>query len=127
MGKMSMLLAVLLVIICSCGQQSGDVQVKPATTENEPAKGLTLFQQNCASCHAMKIDLVGPALAGVTTRWTDKQKLYSFIRNAPEVVKQDKYAKELFEKYNGTAMTSFPNLTDADIDAILSYIESQGK
>jgi cytochrome c2 len=31
--------------------------------------GQALFSSNCASCHAIKKDLTGPALAGVEERW----------------------------------------------------------
>jgi hypothetical protein len=33
----------------------------------------------------------------------------------------DKYANEIFEKFNKTEMQVFPNLTDKDIDDILAY------
>jgi mono/diheme cytochrome c family protein len=114
------------VAIYGCGQQSASVQAQQKTVA-DPVAGRELFQQNCGSCHTVKMDLVGPALAGVTERWPDKEKLYRFIKNAPAVIQEDQYAKELWEKYNRTAMTPFPNLTDADIDAMMAYIEKQSK
>jgi hypothetical protein len=36
----------------------------------------------------------------------------------------DPYANELFNKFNKTAMNTFPQLSDKDIDAILGYISS---
>ena len=33
----------------------------------------------------------------------------------------DKYANEVYEKFNKTAMTPFPNLSDTDINDILAY------
>ena len=87
--------------------------------------GKALFSGNCASCHAVHKDLTGPALAGVEERWGDKKKLHSWIRNNQAFLKTgDKYANDLYVKYNKTAMNLFPNLTDGEIDAILSYIKT---
>jgi cytochrome c2 len=89
------------------------------------ANGQALFSANCASCHAVHKDLTGPALAGVEQRWGDKKKLHSWIRNNQAFLKTgDKYANELYVKWNKTAMNLFPNLTDEEIDAILGYINS---
>ena len=41
--------------------------------------GAAIFQQNCASCHAVNKKLTGPALAGVEDRWSDKAKLHAWI------------------------------------------------
>lgn len=87
--------------------------------------GQALFSANCASCHAVHKTLTGPALAGVEERWGDKNKLHAWIRNNQAFLKTgDKYANDLYLKFNKTAMNLFPNLTDAEIDAILAYIKS---
>jgi cytochrome c551/c552 len=90
------------------------------------ANGQALFSANCASCHAVNKELTGPALAGVEQRWGgDKKKLHAWIRNNQAFLKTgDKYANELYLKYNKTQMNLFPNLTDPEIDAILGYIKS---
>ncbi|HEX8278814.1 MAG TPA: c-type cytochrome, partial [Segetibacter sp.] len=89
------------------------------------ANGQALFSANCASCHAVHKELTGPALAGVEERWGDKKRLYAWIRNNQAFLKTgDKYANELYLKYNKTQMNLFPNLTDPEIDAILAYIKS---
>jgi mono/diheme cytochrome c family protein len=88
--------------------------------------GQQLFSQNCASCHAVHKDLTGPALAGVEERWgNDKARLYSWIRNNQALLKTgDKYANELYVKWNRTPMNLFPNLKDEEIESILTYIKS---
>jgi len=91
------------------------------------AQGKELFMSNCASCHAVKKDLVGPALAGVQDRWPNKKLLYKYIRNSEAVIKENSYAKELWLKWNKTVMTAFPNLKDAEIAAILAYIDEKAK
>jgi mono/diheme cytochrome c family protein len=87
--------------------------------------GKTLFQTNCASCHAIDKKVTGPALRGVEDRWPDKAKLHAWIRNNAAVLKSgDAYANALFLEYNKSSMTTFPTFTDKDIDAILGYVKS---
>ena len=87
--------------------------------------GKALFQQNCASCHAVNKKLTGPALAGVEERWSEKKNLYAWIKNSAAYLKTgDPYANKLYEEYNKVAMNNFPGLADADIDAILAYIKT---
>ncbi len=84
--------------------------------------GKRLFYSNCASCHMVNKDMTGPALKGVESRWPDRQKLFSFIRNSEAMIGNDKYARELWLTWNQTAMPAHPNLTDTDIEYILVYI-----
>lgn len=90
--------------------------------------GMTLFKYNCASCHAknMKAKMTGPALAGVEKRWNGNlDNLRAWIRNSQAYLEtDDDYAKKLYAEYGGSVMTAFPNLTDEEIDAILSYIDA---
>nr|WP_205195217.1 c-type cytochrome [Chitinophaga sp. Cy-1792] len=90
----------------------------------DPNAGKALFQQNCASCHNVHKRVTGPALAGVEGRWSDKKLLHQWIHNSASVLASgDKYANDLFNEYNKTAMTAFPALSDAEIDDILAYIK----
>ena len=87
--------------------------------------GKTLFQTNCASCHAVNKKMTGPALAGVEDRWPDKAKLHAWVKNSAAFLKTgDAYATALYNEYNKTAMNLFPNFTDKEIDAILGYIKT---
>jgi cytochrome c2 len=83
--------------------------------------GETLFKANCASCHKLAENYVGPALEGVVSRWESKELLYDFIRNSQEVISRNTYAKLLFEKYKQSPMMPFPQLKDEDITDILNY------
>jgi mono/diheme cytochrome c family protein len=87
--------------------------------------GKALFQTNCASCHALNKKLTGPALAGLEERgpWADRKKLYAWIRNPAGFAKTDAYAAGLIKEY-GVLMTGFNALTDAEIDAIVTYINT---
>ena len=86
--------------------------------------GGALFQQNCASCHAVNKDLTGPALAGLETRgkWADHKELYAWIHNPTKYMASDPYTQGLKAARGGTMMTGFPQLSEKEIDAIVSYI-----
>lgn len=87
--------------------------------------GKALFQTNCASCHSPFKVIIGPALKGVTDRVTDKKLLYDWIHNNTKVLSQgNPYFTNLYNQYNKTPMNTFPGLSDAEIGAILKYVEA---
>lgn len=87
--------------------------------------GKALFQSNCASCHNPIKQVTGPALKGVTSRVPDQKLLHAWIHNNAAVLASgNKYFNDLYNQFSKTPMNTFPNLTDADIDAILKYIET---
>lgn len=90
-------------------------------------KGQTIFKEYCAQCHSTGNDaIVGPGLQGIQKR-RDVEWLRKWIRNPQKVLdSKDKYAIELYNKFNKTQMSSFWNFTDEDIDAILKYVEEVG-
>ncbi len=86
--------------------------------------GEGLFKANCASCHKVNAKLIGPALAGVESKY-EKEWLYSWIRNSQAMVKAgDPQAVSIFAEYNNSIMTAFPSLTDEHIDNILTYVQA---
>ncbi|HEY0434034.1 MAG TPA: c-type cytochrome [Chitinophagaceae bacterium] len=86
--------------------------------------GQQLFSANCASCHSVTKQLVGPALANVETRgpWGDRKNIYDWVHNSDAFAAKNGYAKDLKATFGGTAMTHFPDLGPKDIDAILDYV-----
>jgi mono/diheme cytochrome c family protein len=87
--------------------------------------GKTLFSNNCAQCHNPVKDGTGPALQGVTQRVPDKKLLYSWIKNNNAVLATgNPYFTKLFNERNKTPMNLFTGLTDAQIDAVLNYVET---
>ena len=92
-------------------------------------KGKTLFTNNCAQCHAVTADkVVGPGLLGVESRVPGKDWLHKWIRNSSAVIATgDAYANQVFNANGKVQMSSFPSLSDADIDGILAYIDQAGK
>jgi len=87
--------------------------------------GELLFKVNCKSCHKIHEDAVGPALLGITKR-QPKKWIYSFIKDSKKMIKKkDPAAIDIYIKYQRAEMISFPDLSNAEIDSILVYIESQ--
>jgi cytochrome c2 len=95
--------------------------------EGDPSNGEKLFKANCTACHALDKQVVGPPLKGVVERvktegGVDTDWLHKWIKDNKSLrASGDKYANEIFEKFNKTEMQVFPNLTDKDIDDILAY------
>lgn len=100
----------------------------PDFPKSEYSEGKHLFKRNCAACHNrnMQDDMTGPALKGTKERWKGREELlYQWIRNSQAVVASgDEYAIQLYNDWNKSVMTAFPNLKDEDIKALLDYIES---
>jgi mono/diheme cytochrome c family protein len=85
--------------------------------------GKKLFNANCAACHKINKRAVGPALKGVSSKY-DKEWLYSWIKNSTAMVNSgDAQAVAIYEEYNGSVMTSFPQLSNTDIDNIIAYTD----
>ena len=84
-----------------------------------------LFAANCASCHKIDRDAIGPALKGALGRWdNDTARIKSFIRSSTQMIERgDPYAVELYEKWNKTAMYSFPKLKGAELDSLLTLMK----
>lgn len=91
--------------------------------------GAALFKTNCASCHSLGSNkLTGPGLEGVTKRVPGKEWLHKWIKNSDALIKAgDPYAVKVFEENNRIPMTTFTNLSDAEIDAIIAYISNPPK
>ena len=95
--------------------------------QGDAKNGEKLFKANCTACHALDKQLVGPALGGVVDKLKKEQNLDTdWIRkwvkdNKALRTSGDKYANEVFAKFNKTEMLAFPNLSDKDIDDILEY------
>ena len=93
------------------------------TQEPDIDKGKSLFNMNCAACHKLNKRAVGPALAGVSQKY-EKEWLYAWIKNSMSMVKAgDPQAVAIYEEYNKSVMTAFPQLSNEDIDNILAYTD----
>ncbi|MFL5808855.1 MAG: cytochrome c3 family protein [Flavisolibacter sp.] len=91
--------------------------------------GEQLFKQYCASCHSVTVDVTGPALGGVLNRgpWAeDKKNVYAWVHDPTGFMSKDPYTQGLKAKYNAM-MTAFPQLKEAEIDAILDFVMTPPK
>ncbi len=112
-----------------CGVGANAENIRSTSRGGEIELGKALFKANCANCHAknMKSKLTGPALGGVEGRWADypREDLYDWIRNSQKMIAEGHpRATELWNEWQPTIMNNYPNLTDAEIESILDYIDA---
>ena len=85
--------------------------VKPIEFSETAIKGKAMFTEYCVQCHKTTDEVeVGPGLKGIQHR-RDVVWLREWIRNSSKLIaSRDKYAVELFKKYNNAPMSTFANL-----------------
>ncbi|MCH2042909.1 MAG: cytochrome c [Saprospiraceae bacterium] len=92
--------------------------------------GKALFLQYCAACHSQKIEfnMTGPRLINIT-KHRSRDWLIRFTRNSSKMVKEeDPFARCVYAEYNNQLMTSMSeDVSDAEINAIYDWIESESK
>ena len=89
------------------------------------SEGEQLFTaKGCNACHSIGGgDLVGPDLAGVTTR-RDAAWLTRWLKEPDKVLAEgDATATELFDKYNKVPMPNL-GLTDSEVASLVAYFAS---
>ena len=88
-------------------------------------EGTQIFQQNCQSCHALDKDLQATMLRGEEGRgpWGDRANLVKWVHNPGAFIPTTPYTVDLQKKW-GSIMPSFPQLSEADINAIFDYVAS---
>lgn len=87
-------------------------------------KGKALFEQQCAACHGLAQDGIGPPLGGVTTSQS-RERLEQWIRDPAKVIASgDVRAAALLRRYKAP-MPSFAQLDRAQVAAILSFVAEQ--
>ncbi|MBT5775601.1 MAG: cytochrome c [Dehalococcoidia bacterium] len=116
--------ALMLVLL------AGGLAMASPDSSSETALGPTqdassLFQTKCSACHTIGGgDIVGPDLAGVTTR-RDRDWLVSWLADPPAMIADgDPIAVELLAQFNNVQMPAL-GLTDADVESLVAYFEEQ--
>jgi cytochrome c2 len=90
------------------------------------AEGEKLFNANCTSCHAINEKVVGPALKDVDKRHNEAW-LIKWIKNSQAMVKSgDAEALKIYNEYNQSVMTAFPQFSDGQVKSILEYVKTGG-
>ncbi|WP_341657832.1 c-type cytochrome [Blattabacterium cuenoti] len=88
--------------------------------------GMELFKKNCTSCHSIDLEkkMIGPALHGVTEK-RNRKWLHQWIKNNKSLRESgDKDALEIYKEYGNIEMNPFPQLSEKQIDDILSFIKN---
>lgn len=85
------------------------------------AKGAEVFELKCVACHKVDERLVGPPLAGVTTKRTPAF-IMNMILNPDEMVKKHPEVKAMLAEFY-VPMT-FQNVSEDDARAILEYLRT---
>jgi mono/diheme cytochrome c family protein/preprotein translocase subunit SecG len=95
-----------------------------ASALGDATAGQALYEANCVSCHSPGADVVvGPGLKGILER-RSIEWLIPWVKNSQAVIASgDKYAVDLFNKYNKAVMTSFA-FSDAEIKNIFAYVQA---
>ena len=87
--------------------------------------GEQLFNAKCAKCHHPVKVVTGPALQNVRTKWEASESdtlIYLWVKNYTDAVKISPYAASV-QKSMPTDMELFTDLDNAQIDAILDYVD----
>lgn len=114
-------LALMLTFSAKSFSQDAPAAEAVVASAGDAVAGKALFNSNCAACHKLDAKMTGPALRGVADKY-DKAWLHKWIKDSQGLIKSgDAAAKKIFEEYNKSVMTAFPQLSDADIDNILAY------
>ncbi|OKL41524.1 c-type cytochrome [Pontibacter flavimaris] len=98
----------------------------PAVQAQDAVAGKAVFDANCAVCHSIDANVVGPALKNVHERRGDEW-LVKFVQNSQELVQAgDKDAVEVFEKFNKMPMPAFgTSLSEDEIKNVIAYIKDE--
>jgi len=100
----------------------------PVAQAQDAVAGKAIFEGNCAACHSIDADVVGPALKDAHKR-RGEEWLIKFIKNSQELVQAgDKDAVALFEKFNKVPMPAFgSSLSDDDIKNVIAFITAESE
>ncbi|WP_244270731.1 c-type cytochrome [Blattabacterium cuenoti] len=102
--------------------EEGKLKADKGDVEN----GMELFKKNCTTCHSIDLEkkMIGPALHGVTER-RNRKWLHQWIKNNKFLRESgDKEALEVYKEYGNIEMNPFPQLSEKQIDDILSFIKN---
>jgi len=89
--------------------------------------GEALFKAKCNTCHMVDKNSTGPILKGVVEKWNDAgegEMLYEWVKNSPNLIASGK--SSMANEIKGFNPTDMPaqQVTNEEIDAILSYVDN---
>ncbi len=87
-----------------------------------------LFKAQCATCHNPHKDGTGPKLSGVRSAWESEtgsgDAIIEWVQNWEGAAAKYPYAAGVAQK-KATKMNKFPNLSAAQVTAILDWVDAQ--
>ena len=86
------------------------------------AEGKEVFKSKCSACHKVSKRVVGPAMAGITSR-RSPEWIMNMILNPEEMVAKDPVAKALLAEY--LAPMANQSLTEPEARSILEYFRTK--
>lgn len=118
------LLLFTVVFLTAQGVKAQEAEASAGGSTGDAVAGETLFKNNCKQCHSPEEKIVvGPGLKGIEER-RDFAWIKAWINNPDKVINSgDKYAIDLYNKYNKLQMTAFPSYGDKEIHDLLAYIK----
>ena len=104
-----------------CLLTSAIVYAQKQPTAQQLANGKALAK-NCIDCHSTNKAVLADPLQGIRKIRTANY-IYNLMKNPMRFAGENKTAKKVFAK-RGLQMPAFPDLSKADIKAILDYFDS---
>ena len=96
-----------------------------AKAQGDAGKGQALFQANCTSCHKIDVRVTGPALGPQLVSETDDKFLIKWIQNNQALIAaKNPKAVTIYNQYQQTNMSVFPQLSDGDVTNIIAYVRT---
>lgn len=86
------------------------------------AKGKATFDAKCMACHKVNEKLIGPALAGVTTRRAPEW-IMNMMLNTAEMLQKNEAAKTLMKEHNNVPMIN-NELSQDQAREVLEYLRT---
>lgn len=126
MKKGVLILGIASLYILSCKNNSSKDPAAFLTDSTEIAKGDTLFDKNCSSCHNFKQNGIGPLLGGITDSLS-VDWIKQFIHDPKKLVESGDVRALALQKQYKVLMPSFPQLSDAQLNEIIAFLHIHKK
>lgn len=120
------IISIFLITISGCSKEDKGVgiikEVKLGDIDkNLVTEGQDLFQKKCSTCHRLDEKLIGSPLRGITKRRTPEW-IMNMILNPDVMIKENKEARELFEKLK--VRMAPQNMNEDEARRILEYLRT---
>ncbi len=123
-----------MIVVYGCGADDPElgigpvkeVKLDPQINQELVAKGKSIFDVKCITCHKFDEKLVGPPLKDVTKR-RKPEWIMNQILNPEQMIKENMIAKSLAMSGQYPTPMTFQNVTVDDARAILEYFRNNDK